>query len=89
MHACVRVCMHNTCLCTAALFCSVHRCPQWTKDEAVAARNVSTEVHFYDGGRLSVCTCACVCVQPYSVHLPLFTVNIVSIFSCSSQHSLH
>lgn len=28
-------------------------CPQWTKDEAVAARNVSTEVHFYDGGRLS------------------------------------
>jgi len=30
--------------------CSPFRCPQWTEDEQLCARNVTNEVHFFDGG---------------------------------------
>ena len=30
-------------------FCSF-RCPQWSEDEQLCARNVTNEVHFFDGG---------------------------------------
>ena len=26
------------------------RCPQWTDDELVCARNVTNEIHFFEGG---------------------------------------
>ena len=26
------------------------RCPQWTDDEDVCARNVNNEIHFFEGG---------------------------------------
>ena len=26
-----------------------HRCPQWSKDEGICARNVNNEVQFYEG----------------------------------------
>ena len=29
---------------------SFHRCPQWSEDECLATRNVSNEIHCFDGG---------------------------------------
>lgn len=29
------------------------RCPQWSDDELVCARNVTNEVHFFEGGEPS------------------------------------
>ena len=33
-----------------AVFLYSFRCPQWSEDEQLCARNVTNEVHFFDGG---------------------------------------
>ncbi len=30
--------------------CDFPRCPQWSEDECIGARNVSNEIHCFDGG---------------------------------------
>ena len=52
-------------LCVSMVFCSLllwhNRCPQWTDNEQLCARNVTNEVHCFRGGApgiISVCVSA-------------------------------
>ena len=60
---------------TSASFAVRCRCPQWTKDEKVCARNVNNEILFYEDNNFSKLSCFFnlnICVFKYT---PLINEN--------------